>query len=83
MVITRSYSTYLSGMAEYTNRAPLFAAEGASVRDYASKLTQLRGNLSAAGLADRVVYEIGKCVQCRQIFILLCVCSSSVKIDPK
>ena len=54
-----NYSEQLTDMARYTNRAPLFAAEGASLADYTSKLMQLRGNLSAAGLSKRVRYEIG------------------------
>lgn len=62
-----NYSKHLLSLSGYTNRAPLFAAEGASLADYASKLAQLRGNLSAAGLSDRIKYEIGKCVQ-------LCCC---------
>jgi hypothetical protein len=55
-----NYSNHLSDMARYTNRAALFTAEGASLADYTSKLAQLRGNLSAAGLGKRVAYEIGK-----------------------
>ena len=55
-----NYSKLLFGMESYTNRAPLFAAEGASLADYATKLGQLRGNLSASGLATRVKFEIGK-----------------------
>ena len=58
-----NYSEYLLGLAAYTNRAPLFAAEGASLEDYTTKLAQLRGNVSSVGLSDRVKYEIGKCVR--------------------
>jgi hypothetical protein len=60
-----NYSEQLSGLAAYTNRAPLFSAEGASLADYTSKLAQLRGNISSVGLSDRVKYEIGKCVNLR------------------
>ncbi len=58
-----NFSENLWSLSGYTNRAPLFTAEGASLADYASKLAQLRGNLSAVGLSDRIKYEIGKCVQ--------------------
>ena len=50
-------------MAEYTNRAPLFKAEGASPSLYAAMLSQLLSNLTEAGLNNRIRWEIGKCVQ--------------------
>jgi hypothetical protein len=50
---------WLTGMLAYTNRAALFAAEGASAGDYAAKLAQLRSNLTSLGLLKRIRWEIG------------------------
>jgi hypothetical protein len=47
-------------MARYTNRAALFAAEGASPAAYAAQLAKLVSEVAAAGQMARVQFEIGK-----------------------
>lgn len=50
----------ISSMARFTNRAPLFAAEGASPDAYRAQLEQLVANITAEGWMKRVQFEIGK-----------------------
>jgi hypothetical protein len=50
----------ISSMARFTNRAPLFAAEGASPDAYSAQLAQLVANITAEGWMGRVQFEIGK-----------------------
>jgi hypothetical protein len=47
-------------IARYTNRAALFAAEGASPAAYAAQLAKLVSEVAAAGQMARVQFEIGK-----------------------
>ena len=51
---------YVSSMAAYTNRAPLFAKEGASPVTYATRLKQLLANITVQGQMGRLQFEIGK-----------------------
>ena len=52
--------TDVSSMAAFTNRAPLFAQEGASPAVYAARLKQLLANATVRRQMGRLQFEVGK-----------------------